>query len=285
MEDETTGPSAKQKNSGEVENWGWELELNTNNIDKEDFFWSSSLNFTNNENKVTKLGYGIDQIIGTSRNQPTHRTMVGRPLHSYYMYKTDGIYSESDISNPSEDRPLIKNAVPGNPAIADTDGDGVIGIGDRTELGNNTPDYIIGFTNTFRYKNFDARILTTAILDFKAYWFFGRYADAGQQGRNQLSIWSNGARRLPSTNGVPTGEAYTAGNGTFFKEEGGRLPDFTDRWLYDGDYIRLKDISLTTSSTATLGPYSQNEGNVTGFNFNTDTIDSFSLINSFFFIV
>ncbi len=231
-------------NSGEVENWGWELELNTNNIDKEDFFWSSSLNFTNNENKVTKLGYGIDQIIGTSRNQPTHRTMVGRPLHSYYMYKTDGIYSESDISNPSQDRPLIKNAVPGNPAIADTDGDGVIGIGDRTELGNNTPDYIIGFTNTFRYKNFDARILTTAILDFKAYWFFGRYADAGQQGRNQLSIWANGARRLPSTNGVPTGEAYTAGNGTYFKEEGGRLPDFTDRWLYDGDYIRLKNITI-----------------------------------------
>ena len=36
-------------------------------------------------------------------------------------------------------------------------------------------------------------------------------------------------------------------------------PDFC------GDYIRLKDISLTTSSTATLGPYSQNEGNVTGF--------------------
>jgi hypothetical protein len=160
------------------------------------------------------------------------------------MYKTDGIYSESDISNPSPSRPLIKNAVPGNPAIADTDGDGVIGIGDRTELGNNTPDYIIGFTNTFRYKNFDARILTTAILDFKAYWFFGRYADAGQQGRNQLNIWANGARRLPSTNGVPTGEAFTAGNGTFFKEEGGRLPDFTDRWLYDGDYIRLKNITI-----------------------------------------
>ncbi len=231
-------------NSGEVENWGWELELNTNNIDKGDFFWSSSLNFTNNENKVTKLGYGIDQIIGTSRNQPTHRTMVGRPLHSYYMYKTDGIYSESDISNPSPSRPLINNAVAGNPAIADTDGDGSIGIGDRTELGNNTPDYIIGFTNTFRYKNFDARILTTAILDFKAYWFFGRYADAGQQGRNQLAIWANGARRLPSVNGVPTGQAYTAGNGTYFKEEGGRLPDFTDRWLYDGDYIRLKNITL-----------------------------------------
>ena len=54
---------------------------------------------------------------------------------------------------------------------------------------------------------------------------------------------ANGARRLPSTNGVPTGEAYTAGNGTFFKEEG-RLPDFTDRWLYDGDYIRLKNITI-----------------------------------------
>ena len=47
-------------------------------------------------------------------------------------------------------------------------------------------------------------------------------------------------------------------------------PDFC------GDYIRLKDISLTTSSTATLGPYSQNEGNVTGFNFNTDTSNTIS---------
>ena len=230
-------------NSGEVENWGWELELNTNNINTEDFSWSSSLNFTNNENKVTKLGYGIDQLIGTSRNQPTHRTMIGRPLHSYYMYETDGLYSESDISGGG--KPLLNNAVAGNVAIKDTSGNGTIGIEDRTELGNNTPDYIIGFTNTFKYKNFDARILTTAILDFKAYWFFGRYADAGQQGRNQLGIWANGARRLPSVGGVPTGEAFTMGNGNaYFKEEGARLPDFTDRWLYDGDYIRIKNITI-----------------------------------------
>ena len=125
------------------------------------------------------------------------------------MYKTDGIYSASDISNPSSDRPLLKNAVQGNVAIADTDGSGDIGVTDRTELGNNTPDYIIGFTNSFKYKNFDARILTTAILDFKSYYFFGRYIDAGQQGRNQLGIWANGSRRLPSSNGVPTGEAVS----------------------------------------------------------------------------
>ena len=31
-----------------------------------------------------------------------------------------------------------------------------------------------------------------------------------------------------------------------------------------GDYIRVRDISLTTSATAILGPYSQNEGNVSG---------------------
>jgi len=232
-------------NSGEVENWGWELELNTNNITTPDFSWSSSLNFTNNENKVTKLGYGIEQIIGTSRNQPTHRTMVGRPLHSYYMYAIDGLYSESDISNPSPSRPLLKNAVAGNQAIADANGDGVIDIKDRTELGNNTPDYIIGFVNTFKYKNFDARILTTAILDFKAYYFFGRYMDSGGLGRNQMAKWANGARQIPSVGGVPTGEAFTMGNGTeFFREGGARLPDFTDRWLYDGDYIRIKNITL-----------------------------------------
>ena len=43
-----------------------------------------------------------------------------------------------------------------------------------------------------------------------------------------------------------------------------------------GDYIRVKDIALTTSATVTLGPYSQNEGNVSGFNFNTDSGNTLS---------
>ena len=236
---------ASTLNSGEVENWGWELELNTVNIKKTDFTWQSSLNFSNNENKVTKLGYGMEQLIGTLRNQPTHRTQIGRPLHSYYMYQTDGLYTESDISNPSADRPLLNNAVAGNTAIVDTNKDGVINSSDRTELGNNTPDYIIGFTNTFKYKNFDVRILATAVLDFKAYYFFGRYMDSGQTGRNQLSKWANGARRLPSTGGVPTGVPFTMGNGDAYnRAEGPNLPDFTDRWLYDGDYLRLKNITV-----------------------------------------
>ena len=43
-----------------------------------------------------------------------------------------------------------------------------------------------------------------------------------------------------------------------------------------GDYIRIRDISLTTSATVTLGPYSQDEGNSSGFNFNTDTSNTIS---------
>ena len=43
-----------------------------------------------------------------------------------------------------------------------------------------------------------------------------------------------------------------------------------------GDYIRVRDISLTTSATAILGPYSQNEGNVSGFIFNSDTSNTIS---------
>ena len=35
------------------------------------------------------------------------------------------------------------------------------------------------------------------------------------------------------------------GNGqAFYKEEGAKLPDFTDRWLYDGDYLRIKNITV-----------------------------------------
>ncbi|MDC3238891.1 hypothetical protein OAT74_03785, partial [Flavobacteriaceae bacterium] len=42
------------------------------------------------------------------------------------------------------------------------------------------------------------------------------------------------------------------------------------------DYIRVKDITLVSSSTIALGPYSQNEGNTSGFNFNTDTSNTIS---------
>jgi TonB-linked SusC/RagA family outer membrane protein len=143
-----TGFSQVVANVGEIGNKGIELTLNTVNVSKGDFSWNSTLTFTRNRNKLLSL-YGDGQMADKGNN-----LFVGHPIRANFNYKFDGIWQTEQ-----KDQAAIYKQVPGSVRVVDQNNDGLIssteGIDDRVILGTQMPNWLMGFTNRVRYREFD----------------------------------------------------------------------------------------------------------------------------------
>ncbi len=127
-------------NIGKMNNKGIELTLNTVNIVKNSFQWSSSIVYTVNRNEILELD-GKKDDIASSR-------FIGEPLFSHFNYVYDGIWQAED------DFSIDPNAKPGYLKFKDIDGDGRITPDDRQVIGTSQPDFTWGITNNVTYKGF-----------------------------------------------------------------------------------------------------------------------------------
>lgn len=147
----STGFTTVNANVGRISNKGVEVMLNTKNIVKNDFSWSTTLTFAKNKNRIEELANGVTSIIGSS-------LFVGSPVKSYYDYRFAGIWQTADAAAAA-----TFGQKPGSVRVTDMNGDGVIssatGKDDRTILGSQLPNYIMGMTNRINYKDFDLSFL------------------------------------------------------------------------------------------------------------------------------
>jgi len=167
--------SAPYGNIGSISNKGFELTVNTVNISKPDFSWTSNFVFSLNKNKVESLNTEdgvIDKTYQVSGNSTVvTRTQVGSSVGDFYGYKVIGrIMDANDIYDADGN---IKIALPttvinketgvwvGDWIFEDINGDGVIDENDRTNLGSPLPKFTGGFGNTFTYKNWDLNVYLT----------------------------------------------------------------------------------------------------------------------------
>ncbi|GAB3909955.1 TonB-dependent receptor [Larkinella knui] len=143
-----TGFSQVIANVGQIENKGVELTLNTVNVARNDFSWNSTFAFTRNRNKLLQL-YGDGQTVDKG-----NKLFVGYPIRSNFDYKFDGIWQTAE-----QEAATKYKQVPGSVRVVDRNNDGVISstdaIDDRMVLGTQLPNWILGVTNRFKFKNLD----------------------------------------------------------------------------------------------------------------------------------
>ena len=139
----STGFNNVLDNVGEIENSGIEVSLNSVNLRKGDFKWSSNVTFTANDDNVVKLAGGLTEDIGNQR-------FVGESVKAYYTYKFEGIWQLGQEAEAAE-----FGQVPGMIRIRDLNGDKKINSDDRMIVGKGTPDWTAGLRNQFNYKNWD----------------------------------------------------------------------------------------------------------------------------------
>lgn len=234
-----TGFENMMDNVGSVENWGMEFELNTANISTPRFTWNSSLNISFNRNKITSLGSDNSDIRTGQGSTVIQR--VGHPINSYMLLRAERTLTtddfEADGVTPKKGIAIFTGQKPGDTKWTDRTNDGKITSADYDVVGNYEPDFEWGFTNTFKYKNFDASIFLQ-----------------GRVGGDLLSIgsrsWNRGTN-APQWNYMKSWlyDAYWSedepGNGkhpAFFATV--TSGQYDTNWMYDAGYVRIKNITL-----------------------------------------
>ena len=211
-------------NVGAIENKGIELTLNTANIVTTDFSWNTTFAFTQNKNKLLEL-YGDGQLVDKGNN-----LFVGFPIRANFDYQFNGIWQTSE-----KDQAAVYKQVPGSVKVVDQNGDGIISstnnIDDRVYLGTQLPNWILGVTNRFKYKN----------LDFS---FFTYYRNGTQYRNNTLAgtFGEIGSTRYNKLAGLDYWRSDNPSN-TFFGVVAAN-PYRNAIFYQDASFLRISDITL-----------------------------------------
>ncbi len=266
-------------NFGHIRNTGVEITLNTHPFVGK-FQWDSEIQFSINKNKLVALSDGSDtgQLIGYGQwTDVVSRTLVGESLFSFYGYVTDGVYTSlEDIESSPKPSAYPKNGVftknstvyVGDIKYKDLNGDGVIDENDRANIGSPLPKWTFGWNNTFRYKNFDLNVFINGSIGNKV----GNYlkmkmTHMNSTWTNQLIDVNNRAILEPInpnkdySGGIDRGDGqliyywYDDITNVQLKNPNTSMPRasindpndndrWSDRYIEDGSYVRLKNISL-----------------------------------------
>ena len=148
----TSGLNTIMRNIGSVQNQGFELTLNTHNIQTDNFNWMSTVLFNVNRNKILNLGENDEDIYPKPRHAQGDMLIlrVGEPVGSLWGLRRLGTWGEDEAAEAAK-----YNRLPGDVKYEDLNGDGKINSEDNTIIGCTSPDWTMTISNTFLYKNFD----------------------------------------------------------------------------------------------------------------------------------
>jgi len=227
----TSGYATALENIGEVENKGYDLGLSTENINTKSFNWTSNVTFSVNRNKILSLG-GQDQILVGGGSDVGSLIKVGYALGTFYGYKSDGLYTTTNLPSDLSTTLYGVSTAVGDVKYKDLSGDGKITSDDQTVIGHAQPKFIYGFTNNFKYKNFDLSIFL--------------------QGSYGNQIYSQLIQSLMNVNGYSNSIAaysdhYTSTNTTAkYSRPNTKIQSISnsDLYVFDGSYLKIKSVTL-----------------------------------------
>jgi len=226
-------------NIGSVKNTGVEFSLNTVNLTGE-LSWTTNFNIAFNKNEVIDIGTNSlgeplelpGQNIPLS-NIPVNLTKAGHPVGAFYTYDYIGVWQTGE----EEEAAYWSNAVPGDPRYADLNGNNKLDAGDRSFVGNPHPKFFGGLNNTLSYKRFSLSVLAEFAGGFQIFHsmrnLFARGVPFVQNLAEVEGWWT------PDNPSTTIPRPSQGGNTTTL------VTLASNRWLEDGDYLRIKDIKLS----------------------------------------
>jgi len=226
-------------NIGDVRNTGWEFMLQYRQ-QLENMAFSVGVNGTHVRNTVVSLGNGEPLEIGfeSKTGGTTTRTEEGEEIGYFYGLQTDGIFQSVDEINAyvNADGDLIQpNAQPGDVKYVDANGDGSIDFADdRVKLGSPFADWTFGLTGNLQMMGFDLNVLVQSSVGNEIANMMTYYLESGPAQENSL------ATRLDRW--TPENPSATEPRVTTIDLNGNYL--FSDRYIEDGSYVRLKNVQL-----------------------------------------
>ena len=218
-------------NAGKVRNQGIEMSLHTINLTGE-LGWETNLTATYNKNKIKDLNSDVPYYINQINN--SYVTMLAKdyPINVFYGYVTDGIFQNQSEVNTHAVQP---GAEPGDIRFRDLNNDGVINDSDRTVIGNPNPSWLFSMNNSLSYKGFELSVFLQGIAGNKIYNANNidntGMAAAYNQTTDVLKRWQGEG----TSNSMPRAVFGAPNQNT----------RVSDRFVENGSYLRLKNITLS----------------------------------------
>lgn len=246
-----TGFSSIMDNVGSVENKGLEISISGDPLTGV-VRWNTGFNISFNRNKVLSLGedtrlefkttYG-----GYSIKNGFMQLRVGEPFGQMYGYGYEGTWKTSEAAQAA-----VFGQLPGDPKYTDFKQDGSINSLDIMKIGNAIPKFIFGWSNRVSFREFELLVLIQG----------SEGNDIFNEGRIRLESpfegtsirlldrWTpdNENTDVPAFIDAVTRQNASLTNNVSLGSDGGRL----QRYVEDGSYIRLKNITLGYSLPSDL---------------------------------
>lgn len=282
IDSEGFGMSAPWVNAGGMVNRGLEFTLNTVNITRRDFEWTTGVTLSFNRNRITQLTSDDSSIYGKVSDDVYTRSVIGEPVGMFFGYNVIGMFTEEadfykkdsngeflldedgfriPVARPANDDgeiyPIAENSIwLGDYIFEDVNGDGIINEKDRKFIGNPNPDFTFGLNNSIRWKNFSLTFFFTGSYGNDVYnlmrashtdtrGYSGKMKEVANFARVEL-IDPEGGRTLDNMHVTNAATAqvqrvYRAGSNN---NDNNRI---STRFVEDGSYIRLKNLTLSYS--------------------------------------
>ncbi len=229
--------STVQLNIGNMTNKGFELSAGyRGKIGKLNYRMNGT--FTTNENVVTDINGSTERymtndgglISGATTSSQVTAIAKGYEAGAFFIYRTNGIINTPE--KLAEYQELVPTAEMGDLIYVDTDGSGDISDADRVYGGSGLAEFEVGYNLNLDYKGFD----------FSMQWF----ASVGHEIMNGVEAFAYGYGRhrdlLFAYSDINQDAVIPAYRGDTKSHP--NFKGYTDLWLEDGDYLRLKNITL-----------------------------------------
>ena len=225
-------------NSGGMQTRGIELGINGRIIHTRNVKWDLGITLAAYRNKITRLP-GNGQIL-TQFDGATYITKKYATANQFYGYRTKGVYaSDADAAKDGYTKPQPDGSFApfrgGDVRFVDVNGDKIIDDRDRQVIGNPNPDLAGSVNSTFTWKRWSLECLFTFSQGNSIYNYTRNQLESMATTDNQTKAVLNRWRANGQVTDIPRAAfGDPMGNSAF-----------SDRWIENGSYIRLRTVSVT----------------------------------------
>ena len=179
-------------------------------------------------------------------NYMVGRIQAGQPMNAFYGYVTNGVFQSQEevdryaVQVPGAD-PYNRTA-PGDIRFVDLNNDGVINDADRTFIGDPNPDFTFGVANNVSFRGLDLRVMVQGVVGNDIFNANRIWTEGMSSARNQTTAVAHRWTGPGSSNSMPR---------AVFGDPNGNARA-SDRYIEDGSYVRLKELTLGYALPGTL---------------------------------
>lgn len=245
-----TGYDQIYVNAGTISNKGVEVSLNLTPVKTRDFSWTMGINWSKNRSKVLDLPSGVDFI------QLSSFTLQGGITIGHAMNDAYGVIRGTDyVYDEKTGKKLVYDETGDNPGYYMISGSA------NNVIGNYTPDWIGGVTNTLKYKDLSLAFLVDMrhggdLFSLDQYYgqgtgIYDNSVRLNDQGKNIRDAVEDGGGLI--YDGVtPNGQVNTQRVRVSGTRGLGNNGYPAKQFIYDASFIKLREVSLTYSLPVSL---------------------------------